>query len=187
MKYLKLFEAYTDDISKYRDDIIDTLSEYVSLYDDGLVNELIDIGWETTAGDLIDDALNQGEPITKEMITIIVDDISNSNAQRIASRLLNIYNDCLYNIDNTDPNIIDNLKDIFSEYLDDKKAQIYKTADKHDNRYVVLINHRDVLLNLDFKEIIGRVNDLVKLKHMDYTGTNDQIQFEFYESYPDED
>jgi len=189
MKYLKLFESYRGTVSVNRDLFIKVLSDYVSIYDDGLVTQLEELVFDSsdTGADMLEDLLNNGERINLEVITLLVDEISSGDSERSASKLQDIFGDCEYYLNNSNVDVIDNLKDIFSEYLDDKKAQIYKTADKHDNRYVVLINQVDILLVLDFKEIIGRIKDLVKLKHMDYIGTNDQIKFEFYESYPDED
>ncbi len=190
MKYLKkykIFESYTSDILSNRDIIINALSEYVDLYKDGLVDQLEDIGFNTEASDEIEQLLNNGLPINKDIITIIVDDVSNSNNQRDASKLLDIYYECNYNLNQNNNDIVDNLKDIFSDFIDDKKAIFYKSNDKNDNRYVIEIKQEDILLSIDFQEIMNRVKSFINLDHMDYSGNNNYIKFEFYESYPDED
>ena len=73
------------------------------------------------------------------------------------------------------------------EYLDDKKASFYKSADKYDNRYIVEIKQDDILKTLDFNEIMGRLDDLVGLPQINYSGNNHFIKFEFFESYPDDE
>lgn len=189
LKYLKFFESYRGTVSVNRDLFIKVLSDYSSVYDDGLVTQLEELGFESSdvIADMIEDSLNNGDRISLEAITLLVDEISSGNSERNASKLQDIYNECEYHLNNSTVDVIDNLKDIFSEYVDDKKAMIYKTGDKSDNRCVVLIKQVDVLLNIDFDEVLNRVKEFVNLQHMEYVGSKDRIKFEFYENYTDGD
>lgn len=188
MKYLKLFESYIDDLKKNRDDIIKVLSSYVKLYNDGLVNELFELIWSESeeAGNRIED---NGNEIDEESIRLLIDDVISSGwgADRVSRKIMDIYYDCNYNLAHNSVDVVETLKDIFVDYFDEGKAKIWKSSDKHDNRYIVLIDQIDVLLTLDFKEIMNRVKDLIKIKHLSYSGNGDQIKFEFYESYPDDE
>jgi len=190
MKYIKYFESKTpnEEIKENRDNIIKVLSEYAKLYnDDSLVSEMFELIWSESeeAGNRVED---NGNEIDEESIRLLVDDIIDSSIWgRTMQKLLDIYYDCNYVLSHNDDSVVDNIKDIFAEYFDDNKAKFYKTSDKNDNRYIVLIDQIDVLLTLDFKEIINRVNNIVGLKYMSYSGVADQIKFEFHEPYPDDE
>ena len=96
MKYLKFFESYRGTVSVNRDLFIKVLSDYSSTYDDGLVTQLEELGFESSdvIADMIEDSLNNGDRISLEAIALLVDEISRGNSERSASKLQDIYNEC---------------------------------------------------------------------------------------------
>ena len=132
--------------------------------------------------------LEQTGKLSKEIVTSMVDFyIDNPGIRREIENLLNLYYDCNYALSKNSDDVVDNIRDIFSEYLDDKKATFYKTLDRWDNRYIIEIKQDNILKSLDFNEIMGRIEEFVGLEQINYSGNNHFIKFEFFESYPEED
>jgi hypothetical protein len=190
MKYLKpFFESfsYIDELSEHRDDVIRVFTEYSELYIDSNTERLWEFAWDITSDDITEEEIESADKMTNRIVTAIVDDIISHNNERSSRSLMELYYDCNYALGKNSIDVVDNIRDIFAEYLDDKKASFYKSSDKYDNRYIVEIKQDDILKTLDFNEIMGRIDDLVGLPQVNYSGNNHFIKFEFFESYPDED
>lgn len=190
MKYLKpFFESfsYIEELSDNRDDVIRVFTEYSDLYNDSNTERLWEFAWDITSGDITEYEIESADKMNNHIITAIVDDIISHNNERSSRSLMELYYDCNYSLGKNSSEIVDNIRDIFAEYLDDKKASFYKTSDKYDNRYVVEISQDNILKTLDFNEIMGRLDDLVGLPKINYSGNNHFIKFEFFESWPEEE
>ena len=194
MKYLKPFFEAKDILSELKgnkDDIIRVFFEYSKLYIDGNTEALYEFIYNVSEEYISIEQMNEfydNYNLTKEMVTSMVDFyIDNPGIRREIDNLLNLYYDCNYALGKNSNDIVDNIRDIFAEYLDDKKASFYKSSDKYDNRYIVEIKQDDILKTLDFNEIMGRLDDLVGLPQINYSGNNHFIKFEFFESWPEED
>ena len=190
MKYLKPFfesHSYSTELKKDRDDVIRVLTQYCDLYLDSNTEKLWEFAWGVSDEFITDDEIESADKMDKRIITAIVDDLISHNSERAARTLMELYYDCNYALGKNSDEIVDNIRDIFSEYLDDKKATFYKTSDKYDNRYVVEITLDNILQTLDFNEIMGRIEQFVGLEQVNYSGNNHFIKFEFFESYPEED
>jgi len=190
MRYLKYFEAAKerpeDRMIEYQDDIIDVLSKYHDQYDDSLSKQIDEIIWDS------EDATNRFDEIGKiddECIRILINDLKGSWDRNI-NKLLDVYYDCRGVIKSEKGNIMQDLKEIFNDYEFVGKVRTSKSSDRGDDRYVVNIESDDILLKLDFNEIINRVKQITGLENISYSGTKDSISIEFYkelEKSEDED
>ena len=72
------------------------------------------------------------------------------------------------------------LKEILIEYLDVGKVQIYKSADSgHQKWEVVIGTSKEILLTLDFHEVIGRIKEFTGIKSYSFEGWENLIKFQF--------
>ena len=190
MKYLKPFfesHSYSAELKEDRDEVIKVLTQYCDLYSDSNTERLWEFAWNVSNEFITQDEIDSADKINNHIVTAIVDDLISHNSERASMSLMELYYDCNYALGKNSDEIVDNIRDIFSEYLDDKKATFYKTSDKYDNRYIVEISLDNILKVLDFNQIMGRIEQFVGLEQVKYSGDNHFIKFEFFESYPDED
>lgn len=192
MKYLKPFfessrRTMYNEMRENRDEIIKVLTKYCDLYLDSNTERLWEFAWDISDEFITQDEIDSADKMNNRIITAIVDDLISHNSERASRSLMELYYDCNYALGKNSDDVVDNIRDIFSEYLDDKKATFYKTSDRHDNRYVVEIKQDNILKSLDFNEIMGRIEQFVGLEQINYSGNNHFIKFEFFESWPEED
>ncbi len=181
MMYIKpFFESisYINELVNDRDEIIQVLTNYCKLYADSTTEKIWEIIWDFVDEDIDLESL---DIITSEVITNMVDNLIRSSRERECRVLIELYYDCCGSMENDNSEVIENIKDIFSDYLDDKKVgSFYKTSDKSDNRYVIEIKKENIMTSIDFNEIMGRIDDFVKVDGFDYYGNRNFIKFEFY-------
>jgi len=190
MKYLRpFFESfsYIEELKDNRDDVIRVFTEYSELYNDSNTERLWEFAWDISDPEITEEEIESADKMTSRIITAIVDDIISCNNERSSRGLMELYYDCNYALGKNSSELVDNIRDIFADYLDNKNSNLYKTQDKNDNRYVVEIRHDNILTTLDFNEIMSRIDQYVGLGNVNYSGDKDFIKFEFFESYPNED
>jgi len=180
MKYLKHFESKETPESlmlEYKDDIIDVLSRYYSNYEDELTSQLEEIIWD--CGQEVSDRLDNTGTIDSETIRMAIDSLEGSWSRSI-QKLLDLYYDCRGVMKAEKGDIIQDIREIFADYEFIGKVKVGKSSNRNDDRYIIDINSDDVLLKLDFNEIINRVKSITGLENIDYQGTKDSIRMEFY-------
>lgn len=176
MKYIKYFEArnFHEEVETDKEDIIKILTQYVKDYSDYLTTKLYELMWSVSAeaSDREDEFGMDGE-----CVRMIVNDVFN---QRDCETLLNIYYDMNGILNGGGPEVIQDLNDIFADYNFNKEVKISRSSDRGDERYVIDINSKDIILKIDFIEIINRVKQLTGIEDVSYDGTKDHITLEFY-------
>lgn len=180
MKYLKHFESKETPESlmlEYKDDIIDVLSRYYSNYEDELTSQLEEIIWD--CGQEVSDRLDNNGTIDSETIRMAIDSLEGSWSRSI-QKLLDLYYDCRGVMKAEKGDLIQDIREIFADYEFIGKVKVGKSSNRNDDRYIIDINSDDVLLKLDFSEIINRVKSITGLENIDYQGTKDSIRMEFY-------
>lgn len=186
MKYIKYFESSNQqkNLEKYWDDIIRVLSKYSNEYNDSISHRISELLWSysSEASDRMDDI----GKIDEECIRMLLNDVSGTWGRSI-NDILETYYDCLPNIASHSDDVVSDLKDIFADYDINGKYTISKSSDRNDERYIIDINMKDVLLNLDFHEVINRVKSIIGIENINYSGSQDHIKLEFYREITDED
>jgi len=185
MKYLKAYESkssHKKDILDNKDDIIKVLADYYSIYDDNITSEIEDLIWETDPSAA---RMQDIDDIDEECIRLLLSNLD-SLWESGLKKILDIYNNCKYFLDKRTSNI-DDIKDIFLEYSDIGKVSVTKSSDKHDDRYVINIEVEDILMKIDFQEVLGRMRDIAGLSDYTYSGGFDNLIIEFYKKINDED
>lgn len=186
MKYLKHFESRQRPESlmiEYQDDIINVLSKYHERYDDNLTQQIDELLWECEEASERYDEIGT---IDSECIRIIIENLKGAWDRHI-QKLLDIYYDCRGVIKSESSDLMQDIKDIFADYEFIGKVNVRKSADRGDDRYVIDLNADDVLLKLDFNEVISRIKQITGLENISYNGTKDSIRIEFYKDYENSD
>jgi hypothetical protein len=189
MKYLKKYESKVDayqELLDNREDIIKVFMEYCNTYDDKTKNMIMDLLWDSSlAADRIEAINARGAKIDEECFRLLMVDMDSDRSNRHkhmglsrSKNILDIYKHCKSYLGNK--NNIDSIKDIFTEYSDTGKVSIYKSSDKNDDRYIIIIWIEDILLNINFHEILGRMEDMIGLSNYSYEGRYDYIKMEFW-------
>ncbi len=186
MKYLKHFESKEtpeDLMVEYQDDIINVLSTYYNKYDDNLTQQIDELLWNCEEANERNDDIGG---IDAECIRIIIDDLKGTWDRNI-NKMLDIYYDCRAILKSEKGDLMQDIKEIFADYEFVGKVRVKKSADRGDDRYTIDIDAQDVLLKLDFNEIINRVKDITGLEKISYQGSKDSIKLEFYKEYESSD
>lgn len=190
MRYLKYFESKETPESlmiEYKDDIIDVLSRYYINYEDNLTSELEEIVWD--CGEEVSERFDNTGTIDSECIRMVIDNLYGSWSKNI-QKLLDLYYDCRGVMKAESGDIIQDIKEIFADYEFIGKVKVAKSSNRNDDRYIIDIDSVDVLIKLDFNEIINKVKNITGLENIEYQGSKDSIRLEFYkehESTDDED
>lgn len=188
MRYLKRFESsnshYTsqEKLEEYSDDIIKVLSKYSNEFNDSLSHKITELIWSYSgsAADRMEDIGG----IDEECIRMLLNDVLGSNLKPINLRPINdvleTYYDCLSHIKSNSDDIIYDMKDIFADYDFNGNYTISRSSDKGDERYIIDIYMNDVLINIDFKEVIDRVKSIIGIENINYSGNQNHIKLEFF-------
>lgn len=179
MRYLKYFESnsHQKKLEEYWDDIIKVLSKYSNEYDDTLSHRITELIW-SYSGEAADRMEEIGK-IDEECIRILLNDVLGPSSRPI-NDVLETYYDCLPYIKSHSDDIVSDLNDIFADYDFKGRYTINKSSDKGDERYIIDIYMNDVLINMDFQEVINRVKSIIGIENINYSGNQDHIKLEFY-------
>jgi hypothetical protein len=184
MKHLKYFESKRKNpqelLDEYSDDIVRVLPLYYNNFStDSLHNQIDELIWECREADRL---RGDDEVLSEEVVRQLIDDL-NGRVGYI-EKLLDIYYDCLPHTKHINKDKIEILREIFFDYSDDGEISISKTSKFNDERYEVRLKLKDVLLKINFEELLGRVKEFMGIESYHITGTKDLITIEFYKPLP---
>jgi hypothetical protein len=191
MKFLKKFEAKSEDpkekLIEYADDIVKVITTYYSTHTGDLCDQIDEILWNTSNVDL--DGWENDGVLTEEMMRGVVEDYKGAWAREI-EKLLDVYYDCRHFIKHVNKDLVEDIKEVFLEYSDMGQVEVSKTSKFNDDRYSVMIRMKDIFFQINFEEVFGRIKDLgfesysvngVK------NGSLENMTIEFWKPLPNED
>ena len=191
MRYLKYFEAKAEDpkerLIKYADDIVKVITTYYSTHTGDLCEQIDEILWNTSNVNL--DGWEADGVLTEEMMRGVVEDYKGAWDREI-EKLLDVYYDCKHFVKYVNKDLVEDIKEIFLEYSDFGKVEVSKTSRLNDDRYSVEIRMKDILVQINLQEVLGRIKDLgFEAYHIEgvKNGYTEYMKIEFWKPLPDED
>ena len=191
MKFLKKFEAKSEDpkekLIEYADDIVKVITTYYSTHTGDLCDQIDEILWNTSNVDL--DGWENDGVLTEEMMRGVVEDYKGAWSREI-EKLLDVYYDCRNFVKHVNKDLVEDIKEVFLEYSDMGQVEVSKTSKFNDDRYSVMIRMKDIFFQINFEEVFGRIKDLgfesysvngVK------NGSLENMTIEFWKPLPNED
>jgi hypothetical protein len=161
MKFLKKFEAKSEDskekLIEYADDIVKVITTYYSTHTGDLCDQIDEILWNTSNVDL--DGWENDGVLTEEMMRGVVEDYKGAWSREI-EKLLDVYYDCRHFVKHVNKDLVEDIKEVFLEYSDMGKVEVSKTSRLNDDRYSVKIYIKDILLKINFEEVLDRIKEL---------------------------
>ena len=161
MKFLKKFEAKSEDskekLIEYADDIVKVITTYYSTHTGDLCDQIDEILWNTSNVDL--DGWENDGVLTEEMMREVVEDYKGAWSREI-EKLLDVYYDCRHFVKHVNKDLVEDIKEVFLEYSDMGKVEVSKTSRLNDDRYSVKIYIKDILLKINFEEVLDRIKEL---------------------------
>jgi hypothetical protein len=161
MKFLKKFEAKSEDpkekLIEYADDIVKVITTYYSTHTGDLCDQIDEILWNTSNVDL--DGWENDGVLTEEMMRGVVEDYKGAWAREI-EKLLDVYYDCRHFVKHVNKDLVEDIKEVFLEYSDMGQVEVSKTSKFNDDRYSVMIRMKDIFFQINFEEVFGRIKDL---------------------------
>jgi hypothetical protein len=192
MKFLKKFEAKSEDpkekLIEYADDIVKVITTYYSTHTGDLCDQIDEILWNTSNVDL--DGWENDGVLTEDMMRGVVEDYKGTWNREI-EKLLDVYYDCRHFVKHVNKDLVEDIKEVFLEYSDMGQVEVSKTSKFNDDRYSVMIRMKDIFFQINFEEVFGRIKELgfesyavngVK------NGSSENMTIEFWKPLPkDED
>lgn len=191
MKFLKKFEAKSEDpkekLIEYADDIVKVITTYYSTHTGDLCDQIDEILWNTSNVDL--DGWENDGVLTEEMMRGVVEDYKGAWATFI-EKLLDVYYDCRHFVKHVNKDLVEDIKEVFLEYSDMGQVEVSKTSKFNDDRYSVMIRMKDIFFQINFEEVFGRIKELgfesyavngVK------NGSSENMTIEFWKPLPKDD
>jgi hypothetical protein len=191
MKFLKKFEAKSEDpkekLIEYADDIVKVITTYYSTHTGDLCDQIDEILWNTSNVDL--HGWENDGVLTEEMMREVVEDYKGAWSREI-EKLLDVYYDCRHFVKHVNKDLVEDIKEVFLEYSDMGQVEVSKTSKFNDDRYSVMIRMKDIFFQINFEEVFGRIKDLgfesysvngVK------NGSLENMTIEFWKPLPNED
>ena len=161
MKFLKKFEAKSEDskekLIEYADDIVKVITTYYSTHTGDLCDQIDEILWNTSNVDL--DGWENDGVLTEEMMRGVVEDYKGAWSREI-EKLLDVYYDCRHFVKHVNKDLVEDIKEVFLEYSDMGKVEVSKTSRLNDDRYSVKIIMKDILFKINFEEVLDRIKEL---------------------------
>ena len=161
MKFLKKFEAKSEDskekLIEYADDIVKVITTYYSTHTGDLCDQIDEILWNTSNVDL--DGWENDGVLTEEMMRGVVEDYKGAWSREI-EKLLDVYYDCRHFVKHVNKDLVEDIKEVFLEYSDMGKVEVSKTSRLNDDRYSVKILMKDILFKINFEEVLDRIKEL---------------------------
>lgn len=162
MKFLKKFEAKSEDpkekLIEYADDIVKVITTYYSTHTGDLCDQIDEILWNTSNVDL--DGWENDGVLTEEMMRGVVEDYKGASLPRLIDNLLNVYYDCRHFVKHVNKDLVEDIKEVFLEYSDMGQVEVSKTSKFNDDRYSVMIRMKDIFFQINFEEVFGRIKEL---------------------------
>jgi hypothetical protein len=191
MKFLKKFEAKSEDskekLIEYADDIVKVITTYYSTHTGDLCDQIDEILWNTSNVDL--DGWENDGVLTEEMMRGVVEDYKGSWSREI-EKLLDVYYDCKHFVKYVNKDLVEDIKEIFLDYSDMGKVEVSKTSKFNDDRYSVTIYMKDIFFKINFEEVFGRIKELgFESYHVDgiKNGSSENMTIDFWKPLPGED
>ena len=191
MKFLKKFEAKSEDskekLIEYADDIVKVITTYYSTHTGDLCDQIDEILWNTSNVDL--DGWENDGVLTEEMMRGVVEDYKGAWSREI-EKLLDVYYDCRNFVKHVNKDLVEDIKEVFLEYSDMGKVEVSKTSRLNDDRYSVKIYIKDILFKINFEEVLNRIKELGFEHYYIESVKNGYIEsmtIEFWKPLPNED
>jgi hypothetical protein len=191
MKFLKKFEAKSEDskekLIEYADDIVKVITTYYSTHTGDLCDQIDEILWNTSNVDL--HGWEADGVLTEEMMRGVVEDYKGTWDREI-EKLLDVYYDCKHFVKYVNKDLVEDIKEIFLDYSDMGKVEVSKTSKFNDDRYSVTIYMKDIFFKINFEEVFGRIKELgFESYHVDgiKNGSSENMTIDFWKPLPDED
>ena len=191
MKFLKKFEAKSEDskekLIEYADDIVKVITTYYSTHTGDLCDQIDEILWNTSNVDL--DGWENDGVLTEEMMRGVVEDYKGAWSREI-EKLLDVYYDCRHFVKHVNKDLVEDIKEVFLEYSDMGKVEVSKTSRLNDDRYSVKILMKDILFKINFEEVLDRIKELGFEHYYIESVKNGYIEsmtIEFWKPLPNED
>ena len=161
MKFLKKFEAKSEDskekLIEYADDIVKVITTYYSTHTGDLCDQIDEILWNTSNVDL--DGWENDGVLTEEMMRGVVEDYKGAWSREI-EKLLDVYYDCISFVKLVNKDLVEDIKEVFLEYSDMGQVEVSKTSRLNDDRYSVNMYIKDILFKINFEEVLDRIKEL---------------------------
>jgi|694.fasta_scaffold54553_6 hypothetical protein len=191
MKFLKKFEAKSEDskekLIEYADDIVKVITTYYSTHTGDLCDQIDEILWNTSNVDL--DGWENDGVLTEEMMREVVEDYKGAWSREI-EKLLDVYYDCRHFVKHVNKDLVEDIKEVFLEYSDMGKVEVSKTSRLNDDRYSVKIYIKDILFKINFEEVLDRIKEL-GFEHYSIecvkNGYIESMTIEFWKPLPEEE
>jgi hypothetical protein len=191
MKFLKKFEAKSEDskekLIEYADDIVKVITTYYSTHTGDLCDQIDEILWNTSNVDL--HGWENDGVLTEEMMREVVEDYKGAWSREI-EKLLDVYYDCRHFVKHVNKDLVEDIKEVFLEYSDMGKVEVSKTSKFNDDRYSVTIYMKDIFFKINFEEVFGRIKELgFESYHVDgiKNGSSENMTIEFWKPLPEEE
>jgi len=191
MKFLKKFEAKSEDskekLIEYADDIVKVITTYYSTHTGDLCDQIDEILWNTSNVDL--DGWENDGVLTEEMMREVVEDYKGAWDREI-KKLLDVYYDCRHFVKHVNKDLVEDIKEVFLEYSDMGKVEVSKTSKFNDDRYSVTIYMKDIFFKINFEEVFGRIKELgFESYHVDgiKNGSLENMTIDFWKPLPDDE
>lgn len=191
MKFLKKFEAKSEDpkekLVEYADDIVKVITTYYSTHTGDLCDQIDEILWNTSNVDL--DGWENDGVLTEEMMRGVVEDYKGAWAREI-EKLLDVYYDCRHFVKHVNKDLVEDIKEVFLEYSDMGQVEVSKTSKFNDDRYSVMIRMKDIFFQINFEEVFGRIKELgFESYHVDgvKNGSSESMNISFWKPLPKDD
>ena len=161
MKFLKKFEAKSEDskekLIEYADDIVKVITTYYSTHTGDLCDQIDEILWNTSNVNL--DGWENDGVLTEEMMRGVVEDYKGAWSREI-EKLLDVYYDCISFVKLVNKDLVEDIKEVFLEYSDMGQVEVSKTSRLNDDRYSVNMYIKDILFKINFEEVLNRIKEL---------------------------
>ena len=161
MKFLKKFEAKSEDskekLIEYADDIVKVITTYYSTHTGDLCDQIDEILWNTSNVNL--DGWENDGVLTEEMMRGVVEDYKGAWSREI-EKLLDVYYDCISFVKLVNKDLVEDIKEVFLEYSDMGQVEVSKTSRLNDDRYSVNMYIKDILFKINFEEVLDRIKEL---------------------------
>jgi hypothetical protein len=179
MKHLKKFFESNDLIVKElrdnREQIAKDLLKYSQSYRDMNTSQIEEFIWSSSFGD---EYGATGE-ITYDMMLGLIEEIEDGWV-REQDKFLDLWHECSELLTDLDEETTNKLKEILLEYSDIGKVEIVKSAGSGEQEWEVLIQtSSEILLTLDFHEVISRIKEFTGIKSYSFRGNKNHIKFQF--------
>jgi hypothetical protein len=188
MKFLKKFEAKSEDpeekLIEYADDIVKVITTYYSTHTGDLCDQIDEILWNTSNVDL--DGWENDGVLTEEMMRGVVEDYKGAWDREI-EKLLDVYYDCIPFVKNLSKDLVEDIKEVFLDYSDLGQVEVSKTSKFNDDRYSVTIYMKDIFFKINFEEVFGRIKELgFESYHVDgvKNGSSESMNISFWKPLP---